>query len=708
MLDAQELYKDTNALKNSILPNESKANELRKLFEKLLHSKLRTDLVEGHMPLVDLIDNYILQEHKRGLQYICHNLRKDLNPWSHHSSAKLNDNELEDYFARFKNIVGIISGESDTSNENKIKPFSLDSIGLNAKQKEAVLSSAKITLVNAGPGTGKTYLIVGRVLEELRKNPEMKIFGLSFTNKASDELQYKIDDKIFCTNLVKYRDNIYTGTIHSFALKLIQAYYEFRGRTFDFVVIDETEFKDIQDEYGKDAEKVERYLTENKMLTFDKIITLFINTMQNNEGFQNFVADKLDEIVIDEAQDLDKLQYKILHLLYKNNNDLKLFFVGDQRQNIYAFKGGSLNNILEYFSNETSSSVVELEHSYRCPQTVLSFVNSLNFSDCKNIKLNNAAGNNGNTLSIQEYLDKEDEAMAIAKLIIGKHKEGAKFSDMAIIYSSTFYFKDILEGLNAFQIPFKVFGGQYFIDSDIRLLRLLLNLIYTNNSYSLSAIQKLMTGEEFKGENLYDIIIQLASMDSSKRRNHKKLYHILNFVREKQSSKQTPLDIVNDFILFAEKEKLFDDKTLEKYYSFKIIIENNLTLDNYDKLKLSFTPNHPEFVQFYSRSDEIVPCEHEDDSDFVTVTTVHSAKGLEWDNVIIPGMSQDSFPRWFKDEEERKKEFSNEVKKFYVACTRSKQNLYFTRPKTVKVYSKKWNKHYTFKKPVSEFIAGLM
>ena len=131
-------------------------------------------------------------------------------------------------------------------------------------------------------------------------------------------------------------------------------------------------------------------------------------------------------------------------------------------------------------------------------------------------------------------------------------------------------------------------------------------------------------------------------------------------------------------------------------------------MDDYDKLKLAFTPTHPTFTQFYSRSDEIVMSEYyEEGKEYVTVTTVHSAKGLEWDNVIIPGMSQESFPRWFKDSEAREKNFPDEVKKFYVACTRSKQNLYFTRPEKMEVYSKKWNKYYTFDKSISEFVSRL-
>jgi len=254
----------------------------------------------------------------------------------------------------------------------------------------------------------------------------------------------------------------------------------------------------------------------------------------------------------------------------------------------------------------------------------------------------------------------------------------------------------------------KVFGGQYVINPDIRLLRLVLNLIYTNNSYALKAIQTHMIGENLEGKDIKEVMMQLAGMDPAKYKSHRNLYHILMFVKEKQKLKPTPLDVVANFIDFANKDKIFDEKVLALFYSFKHIIENDLTLDDYDKLKLAFTPTHPTFTQFYSRSDEIVMSEYfEEGKEYVTVSTVHSAKGLEWDNVIIPGMCQESFPRWFKDSEAREKNFPDEVKKFYVACTRSKQNLYFTRPKRMEVYSKKYNRYYAFDKSISEFVARL-
>ena len=703
----QQIYTEINTLKNSLISNENKANELRKSFEKLLKLILGYDPSESKITLHDMINEYATKQQKYNLQYICHNLRKDLNQWSHDTPNKLDDIELNDYIVRYKNIIQAVSGLDNIINKEDIQSFSLELLTLNEKQKQAVESQSKITLVNAGPGTGKTHLIVGRILNELNINSVKKIFGLSFTNKASEELEHKIDDKIFLTNLADRRDNTFTGTIHSFALYFIQEYFEFNQKEFDFIIIDDTELQDIKDEFQNNTNEISDYLKENKILTFDMIIDMFLNTIKNNEKFRIFLSDKIGEIIIDEAQDLDKLQYEILYLLYQNIPNLKLFFVGDQRQNIYAFKGGSLNNIMEYFNDEKDFSYIELVYSYRCPQNILSFVNKFDFNDCKNPILSNAVNNNGNKLILNEFEDKKEEASWIAKQIITKKSEGVKLKDIAIIWSNTFYFQEILETLNNYEISFKVFGGQYILSPYIKLLRLVINLINTNNNYVLKSIQNFWINTELNGENIDDILVPLSDMDFSKKESYEKLYKILKFIKLKQSIEVSVIDIISDFIALVDNEIMFDDKVIEEFTDLKLIIENDLLLDNYDKFKLSFSPNHPELGKFYSRSDEIVQSECEDSSNFVTVTTIHSAKGLEWDNIIIPGMAQDSFPRWFADEKTKQEELPNELKKFYVACTRAKSNLYFTRPKNVTIKSKKNGQYYTFERAVSIFMKGL-
>gem|GEM_PF-2148767 len=717
--EIEKIYKEIDFLVQSLIPNENKANDLRKIFERVLKLLLGYDASDNQKNLYEMINLYVLDSKRKDLQYISHRLgedlqdkshklRIDLNPWAHDNPAKLDNESLLEYSTELQNIIQEMTGISNVVSSNGTKSFSLDKLTLNTEQEQAILSQKKLILVNAGPGTGKTYLIIGRILNELNSDNSKKMFGLSFTNKASEGLQQKLDNEIFSTTLLEYKNNIYTGTLHSFALKLIQDYFEINKKTFDFIIIDDVELKDIAGEYNNDEIEINKYLKENKILTFDMIIDLFLNTIKNNERFQNFLSNKIDEIVIDEAQDLDEQQYEILYLLFKHIDNLKLFFVGDQRQNIYAFKGGSLSNIRKFFNDETNVAYVELKYSYRCPQTVLSFVNKFNFKDEENIELIDAYKKDGNSLKLLDFENKEEEANWIAKLIENKKTNNTKLNDIAIIYTTTFYFQEILEALNAFKIPFKVFGGQWVIDENIRLLRFILSYIYTSNNYALKNIQKFWINHELEGKNIDEVLISLSDMNISKKPNYKNLQTILMFIKKQQEKITDPLDILTKYLKEIEDNNLFTEKEIDILGNLKNIIENDLNLNDYDALKLSFSPMHPELNKFYLRSDEIVDSEwYNDDDIFVNVNTVHSAKGLEWNNVIIPGMAQDSFPRWYPDDETKDKEIPNELKKFYVACTRSKENLYLTRPKNVKIKSKKNGKYYTFERDVSMFVSNL-
>lgn len=238
-------------------------------------------------------------------------------------------------------------------------------------------------------------------------------------------------------------------------------------------------------------------------------------------------------------------------------------------------------------------------------------------------------------------------------------------------------------------------------------MRLIVNLIYTNNNHSLKSIQAFWINNELNGKNIDEILVPLSDMNFTNKPSYQKLYKILKFVKSKQATKQSVLNIIVDFIAYTYKENIFDNNIISTYIKLQMVIENDLLLDNYDKFKLSFSPNHPELEQFYSRSDEIVKCDFAEENDFVTVTTIHSAKGLEWANVIIPGMAQDSFPRWFSDEKTKAEELPNELKKFYVACTRSKSNIYFTRPRNVTIKSNKNGQYYTFARDISIFLKDL-
>jgi DNA helicase II / ATP-dependent DNA helicase PcrA len=516
-------------------------------------------------------------------------------------------------------------------------------------------------------------------------------------------LREKITTWIFSTCLVEHRDNVISGTIHSFALRLIQKYYEFMDKPFEYIIVDDAEEKDIRALFKNNKDAIDNYYLENKILTFDRIIQLFNYSAKQNSDFRDFIAKEVDEIVIDEAQDLNLEQYEMLWLLYENNPELKLFFVADQRQNIYGFRKRALR--VNQTFGEKNVHNVDLELSYRCPQKILDFVNTFEFDDCNNVELKNHEGNQGSSLFIRCFENQKDEAEWIASNLEREKITGKALLDNAIIYPNSFYFEEILKALNKYNLSFRVFGGEYFLDDDIKLFRVLLNFINTENQYALQSILH-QCGEYSLGvENVGQALERIRSSVSNSDLSFKAMECLL-FATKHCETEHSPLEILEKFVQLLSDKQLLAEGTMGTYEQLHEIICNDLTLNDYHKLKFSINPKHPELSKFYKRSDQIVPCKNLDDPDYITVATVHSAKGLQWETVYIPGLYQDGFPHWFPDNKKQRGMF-DELKKFYVSCTRARENLWLTRPKKVTVVSRKDQQKYTFDKPKSIFVREL-
>ena len=156
--EINNIYEELDSLINSLIPNESKANNLRKFFEKVLKLYLGYTL-ENKINLFKMIDEYILKSRRQNLQYISHKLRDDLNTWSHATNDKLEDDVLNDYYVRLQNIIKEVTGVTYNESFNETNLFSIDKLSLNEEQQKAALSKSKFTLVNAGPGTGRHILL---------------------------------------------------------------------------------------------------------------------------------------------------------------------------------------------------------------------------------------------------------------------------------------------------------------------------------------------------------------------------------------------------------------------------------------------------------------------------------------------------------------------------------------------------------------------
>ena len=236
---------------------------------------------------------------------------------------------------------------------------------LNDQQKDIVLNDAKIIYVNAGPGTGKTRLLVHKLLRYIQiSTAKEKIVALSYTNTAARELGDRFREAIFKVKIEKGYD-FYNGTIHSFCYRMLKSYYASIGEEFSDIIIDDEDIHNLAEEIHVQLE--EKYtvneiaeclrsrlrtqkpglaetLAEIKkkysIISIEDILHKFIDIC-HTEGFRTWISDKLTTLVIDEAQDLTKYNYEIFSLLLGIIPELKLFLVGDPRQNIFSFNGGS-------------------------------------------------------------------------------------------------------------------------------------------------------------------------------------------------------------------------------------------------------------------------------------------------------------------------------------------------------------------------------
>lgn len=681
---------------NNSIKNNLKAKEARDLFERALKFKLNIPR-EKYINLSTLYDNYLIQFKPDGIKYTGIELIKRLNHFSHDTPDLLTDTELQDLFLKLNKILTTIFDFENSINnklktvEHKTEIFS----NLNKEQADAVNSKARITLVNAGPGTGKTHLIVDRIIRKAMESTSKKIIGLSFTNQAAISLKNKLEFKIFGTKHNIVQKNIFIGTIHSFAFNSLKSFHIDNLKVeFDYEIIDEEEYNEIKNEFNNNKSYILNYLVDNKLLTFDKILKDFMLLLKNNIEFKEYMSNSIQEIIIDEAQDLDKIQYEIFHELFNNSSTLSLFLVGDQRQNIFDFKGGNINNFSTIFEKENIKEYALIE-SYRCPNKILEFVNSFKFNDCENINLVNKKVL-GSKPIFEEFENKIDESNRISNLIRDLLTKGNNLNDIAILAPSSFYFDIIATSLNKNNIPFKVFGGETILDSRIRFLLNLLKSILLKKKYSLLKVISFWDSNlKIDKKEFKDILTYFDKSKSSNEKINPNLQLSINFINQNLNLEQDFNNILKNFILYSSDNNIFDDTTLKMFKSFLEIIKE-IKLDDIENINAKLTPNSEEFIQFYIKTSNIKYKESLT-GNYITVSTIHSAKGKEWDFVIIPGLTQDIFPRYNSD-------YNTELKKFYVACTRAKKSLFFLRPISYEIPKKYGTGSWSFTKPKSIFL----
>ncbi len=601
--------------------------------------------------------------------------------------------------------------------------MNLDS--LNKQQLEAVKHIDGPCLVMAGAGSGKTKVLTTRIAYLIGSGVnDYNILAITFTNKAAKEMKERVN------NLV---DNVnsFIGTFHSFGLRIIRENYSILGLNRNFTIIDSEDVlsiikKILKDKnldskhyspyyirnkisfiknqmlnnieldkyFNTDLDKVVKEIYEeynkkminNNSIDFDDLLSKPVELFENNNAILEHYQNKYKYILIDEYQDTNPVQYKLSALLaskYKN-----IFVVGDMNQSIYSFRQADYRNILNFEKDYKDAKIIKLEENYRSTNNILSAANCVikNNKERKDLNLWSEKGD-GLKIKYMRAYDEKHEITLVIEEINNLLNEGYKRKEIGILYRTNAQARVIEEVFLSKGIPYKVVGSYYFYNrKEIKDLISYLRLIYnTHDEVSLrriinvpkrgigeSAIKNLENISKIEGISLFD------ALNSKKELEFKQL--IMDLIKKSENMSLT--ELIDEILeTTGLKKKLETEKTLE----------NELRLDNLMEFK-SITVSYEERTGCINLGDFLEEISlisdmssHKEDNDEVTLMTIHSAKGLEFDVVFLVGMEEGVFPHNMSLMEDGIEE---ERRLCYVGITRARERLYITNAKRRMLYGK--------------------
>ena len=602
---------------------------------------------------------------------------------------------------------------------------------LNSEQKKAGAKVNGPLLILAGAGSGKTRTITYRIaymIQELGISP-YSILAVTFTNKAAKEMRERVENLIG-----EDGKRAMISTFHSFGLRLLKVYSKIVGYDSNFTIYDTDDQKKVvkgimkqlviknkdltegkivsrisklkedgisPEEYEKDHrfepdaniiyEVYKRYnqtLKENNGMDFSDILTNTYKLLENGEVLEK-LQEKFKYIMVDEYQDTNNIQYKIINKIaakYRN-----ICVVGDENQSIYGFRGADIRNILDFEKDYPDAVVIKLEENYRSTKIILDAANEVikNNKTSKDKKLWTKKVS-GDKIILKPCSDGRDEVNFVIEEIVEMRKDGRRYNDFTILYRTNAQSRLFEEGFLRYNIPYKVFGGmQFYQRAEIKDILAYLSVINnTRDGINLDriinvpkrkigdkTIEKIKNYAEEKGLSIYDSLKEAENISGLSSAVTEKLKEFSNMMAElEELSFELPVSELFDEVIkkvgyFSYLNSSYDDaesriENVEELKNSIIELENvvdNLTLREY-----------LENVSLVSATDDL-----DSEREYVKLMTIHNAKGLEFPVVFLVGMEDEIFPNTTKvmiDNES----LEEERRICYVAITRAEEKLYIS------------------------------
>ncbi|MDU5961713.1 MAG: DNA helicase PcrA [Dermabacter sp.] len=631
--------------------------------------------------------------------------------------------------------------------------------GLNPPQREAVEHRGSPLLIVAGAGSGKTRVLTRRIAHLLRSGEALpgEILAITFTNKAASEMKERVEALI--GPAARY---MWVSTFHSACVRILRRDTAAAGLKSTFSIYDSADSKRLitniakdmgldskrhsprafqakisslknelvtPEEYAAQAENAknpaermiaqiytqyqERLRTANAV-DFDDLIALTVRLLAENPGIREGYRRRFRHVLVDEYQDTNTAQYRLVRELVGDDPHADLTVVGDSDQSIYAFRGATIRNIIEFEQDFPSARTIVLEQNYRSTQTILSAANAV-IKENQGRRPKKLWTDQGEGQQITLYVadDEQGEARYITRQIDALIDEGAKAGDIAVFYRANAQSRALEDQLIRVGLPYKVVGGTRFyerreIKDAIAYLRVL-----TNPADEINLRRILNTPKRGIGERAEAAVSVLAEQErisfgeALERASEapgiatrslsaiEKFVSLMSRVREKVEKGEGPSDVLEEILsesgYYASLQSSDDPQdesrleNLAELVSVAADFEADLAAAEAAASEFEDEPGGPEApsgslvdqflekVSLVADSDQIP----EGDDQFVTLMTLHTAKGLEFPIVFLTGMEDGTFPhqRTLADP----KELEEERRLAYVGITRARERLFITR-----------------------------
>ncbi len=627
--------------------------------------------------------------------------------------------------------------------------------GFNSAQKEAVVYCDGPSLVIAGAGSGKTRVLTYKVawLMGLGYEP-WSILALTFTNKAADEMKQRVA-KIVGEERARM---VWMGTFHSVFLRILRVEHERIGFESNFTIYDTADskslLKSVMKEMGLDdkqykpgnvlarisnaknqlvtaeeyvqnqnnayedarakmpalGEVFRRYsqrLRSANAMDFDDILVYTYLLLEKNEDVRLRYAERFKYVLVDEYQDTNYAQHRIVWQLTKERQ--KVCVVGDDAQSIYSFRGANIDNILTFQDLYKGSKLFKLEQNYRSTQTIVEAANSLiNKNEHRIDKKVFSEKERGEQILVTEAYSDVEEGQVVVKQIRTMMKlEGGTYADYAILYRTNAQSRIFEEELAKNGIPHQIYGGMSFyqrkeIKDALAYMRLAVNrndeealkrvINYPARGIGQTTLQKVIDAAATQEQSMWTVLesplqwgVKVSNGTLDKLYGFKQLIDEFATMAQTESVDEVGKQILTKSGIVAE---IYQDKTPEGLSKMENIEELMNGMTDFVDRRMEEGNENVKLVDYLAETSLLSDTDMGGKSDEpkVSLMTIHSAKGLEFPTVFVVGLEENLFPSMLASGSPR--EMEEERRLFYVALTRAERHCFLSYAKSRFRYGK--------------------